>query len=92
MKKFRKFLRAVFLIVLLAAVLTGVLMAIPQNTGGEYDCLIVLGTTVEGNEPSRMLQDRIDAAYAILSADESLTCIVTGGKGSDENLSEAQCM
>ena len=58
--------------------------------GGEI--LIVLGTTVNGTEPSPMLKQRLDAAVDYLTTYPEAQCIVTGGKGDTENLSEAQCM
>ena len=58
--------------------------------GGEV--LIVLGTTVNGTEPSPMLKQRLDAALEYLNAYPDAICIVTGGKGDENNLSEAQCM
>jgi uncharacterized SAM-binding protein YcdF (DUF218 family) len=58
--------------------------------GGEI--LIVLGTTVNGTEPSPMLRQRLDAALEYLNAYPEAVCIVTGGKGDEHNLSEAQCM
>ena len=58
--------------------------------GGEV--LIVLGTTVNGTEPSPMLRQRLDAAVEYLNTYPEAVCIVTGGKGDDVNLSEAQCM
>ena len=58
--------------------------------GGEV--LIVLGTTVNGTEPSPMLKQRLDAAVEYLNTYPDAICIVTGGKGDAENLSEAQCM
>ena len=58
--------------------------------GGET--LIVLGTTVNGTEPSPMLRQRLDAAIEYLNDYPDARCIVTGGKGDDVNLSEAQCM
>ena len=58
--------------------------------GGET--LIVLGTTVNGTEPSPMLRQRLDAALEYLNAYPDAVCIVTGGKGDEVNLSEAQCM
>lgn len=56
------------------------------------DVLIVLGTTVDGIEPSPMLRQRLDAAVDYLNANPNAQCIVTGGKGDEHNLSEAQCM
>ena len=58
--------------------------------GGEV--LIVLGTTVNGTEPSPMLKQRLDAAVEYLNTYPDAICIVTGGKGDAHNLSEAQCM
>lgn len=58
--------------------------------GGEI--LIVLGTTVNGTEPSPMLRQRLETAVEYLNAYPDAQCIVTGGKGDAENLSEAQCM
>ena len=58
--------------------------------GGEV--LIVLGTTVNGTEPSPMLRQRLDAALEYLNTYPEAVCIVTGGKGDENNLSEAQCM
>ena len=58
--------------------------------GGEI--LIVLGTTVNGTEPSPMLRQRLDAALEYLNTYPEAVCIVTGGKGDEHNLSEAQCM
>ena len=59
---------------------------------GEFDYLLVLGTVVDGTEPSPMLADRIQAAYDYLTAHPDTICIVSGGKGDEVNLSEAQCM
>lgn len=58
--------------------------------GGQV--LIVLGTTVNGTEPSPMLKQRLDAAVEYLTVWPDARCIVTGGKGDEKNLSEAQCM
>ena len=54
--------------------------------------MIVLGAGINGSTPSRSLQDRIDAAYAYLTEHPQVQCIVSGGQGPGENLTEAQCM
>lgn len=61
-----------------------------ENT--DTDLLIVLGCQVNGTEPSLMLRQRLDAAVEFLHEHPHADCIVTGGKGDGENLSEAQCM
>ena len=78
-------------LVLAAGIYTGHLISQRTVSGGESDYVIVLGCTVEGTEPSVMLQDRINAAYAYLQESDAI-CIVSGGMGDDENITEAQCM
>lgn len=64
-----------------------------RGTGSQHaDVLIVLGCQVNGTQPSRMLRQRLDAAVHYLNTNPDTDCIVTGGKGNGENLSEAQCM
>ena len=58
----------------------------------EADLLIVLGCQVRGDEPSLMLRQRLDAAVVYLNTYPDAGCVVTGGKGDGENLSEAACM
>ena len=53
---------------------------------------LVLGTEVHGTEPSPMLADRIRGACDYLTAHPGTICIVSGGKGDEVNLSEAECM
>lgn len=55
-------------------------------------CAVVLGAKVNGTEPSRSLQERIDAAFDYLVSHPDAIAVVTGGKGSDERISEAECM
>lgn len=51
----------------------------------------VLGARVlTGGEPSASLRTRLDAAIVQLEKDPSARCIVTGGKGADEPITEAQ--
>ena len=54
--------------------------------------VIVLGCQVKGNKPSLMLERRIEAAAEYLKAHPDAICICSGGKGSDESISEAQCI
>lgn len=79
---------------LLTAAVTGVLIANAaagaQNAKCDY--VIVLGAGVNGTVPSLSLQDRINAAYDYLAADPRVICIVSGGQGSGEDITEAQCM
>ena len=54
--------------------------------------VIVLGCRVRGTRPSRMLARRIQAAYDVLEKNPEMIAVVSGGKGSNEEISEAQCM
>lgn len=83
-------LAAVLLILLIPSVL--ILSASGGRGEPENDYLIVLGTTVNGTEPSPMLKQRLDAAVEYLNAYPDAHCFVTGGMGNEENISEALCM
>lgn len=54
--------------------------------------VLVLGCSVKGEKPSRVLEERLNAACDYLSQHEAVVCIVSGGKGADEKISEASCM
>ena len=54
--------------------------------------MIVLGCGLEGERPSQMLWRRLTAAQAYLQQHPDIPVIVSGGQGSDEIMSEAQCM
>lgn len=58
----------------------------------DFDYLIVLGAKVNGTAPSLSLGDRLDAAYDYLTIHPNVTAVLSGGQGSDEGISEAQCM
>ena len=84
---------ALLAMILLAFVVTGVvIMAKAQGSSGEFQYLLVLGTTVEGTEPSSMLSDRIQAAYTYLEAHPDVICIVSGYQSGKGEISEAECM
>ena len=58
----------------------------------EKTTLIVLGCKVKNDRPSLMLKKRLDTAYDYLSDHPEICAIVSGGKGNDEKISEAECM
>lgn len=61
----------------------------PKET---VDYIVVLGAKVRPDGPSVSLMDRIHAARDYLNAHPDVIAIVSGGKGTDEPMSEAQCM
>ena len=58
----------------------------------ESDVVVVLGCKVIGEGPSLMLHERLLAAESYLKENENAICIVSGGQGSDERISEAEAM
>lgn len=93
-KKLRCLLTVCVCIGLTAALITGVFVAKAclGDQDAEFEYLVVLGCGVHGTRPSRSLQDRIDVAYAYLEAHPDVICVVSGGQGPDEGISEALCM
>lgn len=98
----KKWVRYIFRAVLIIyamlvayAVTLSAFMIANMNDAPEKDgsrTVIVLGCQVRRDGPSLMLSRRIDAAYEFLSEDEKADCIVSGGKGDNEHISEAEAM
>ena len=61
-----------------------------QDESCEY--MVVLGAKVRHDGPSVSLMDRIWAAADYMDAHPDVIAIVSGGKGGDEPMTEAQCM
>jgi uncharacterized SAM-binding protein YcdF (DUF218 family) len=79
--------------ILLAAFITVFMIRAANNSpDGQPTTLVVLGCQVRDGRPSLMLRRRLDTAYDYLSEYEDVKVIVSGGKGDDEAISEAQCM
>lgn len=101
LRRFSKLVKALSTILTLLLTLgvivvsiTGVLIGVAASGEPEAKCqyIVVLGAKVNGTEPSRVLRERIDAAAEYLNANPGTIAIVSGGQGSDEGISEAQCM
>ncbi|MBD5130228.1 MAG: YdcF family protein [Ruminococcaceae bacterium] len=54
--------------------------------------VIVLGCQVKGENPSSMLAYRLIAAEEVLNAHPEAVCVVSGGQGNGEDISEAEAM
>jgi uncharacterized SAM-binding protein YcdF (DUF218 family) len=54
--------------------------------------VIVLGCKVNGEDPSRMLRYRLEAALTRLEESPDSIAILCGGQGPGEDISEAECM
>lgn len=83
---------AAVIILLLTIAATGqMLHAAGQKPEGE-PVMIVLGCKVNGERPSLMLQERLNAALDYLREHPETVCILSRGKGRGEAISEAECM
>lgn len=92
-KVVRTVLSVILALVLLASIATLVpILRGPTDLKSRSDYVIVLGAGVNGSEPSPILRDRIEQAAAYLKKNPDVICIATGGKGDDENISEAKCI
>ena len=56
------------------------------------DYIVVLGARVNGREPSGALRNRIQVAAEYLQDNPGTLAVLSGGRGDDEQISEAQCM
>ena len=54
--------------------------------------MLVLGAKVRNDGPSVSLMDRIKATAAYMEEHPQVIAVVSGGKGADEPMTEAQCM
>jgi uncharacterized SAM-binding protein YcdF (DUF218 family) len=77
----------------IAAVITGVIIVRTWNMPAvACDYVVVLGAGVNGTVPSMSLRDRLNAAYDYLMAYPNAVCVVSGGQGDGEDITEALCM
>lgn len=79
---------------LLLAAVTSVFIAKAGkgDPGTSCNYVIVLGAGVNGTVPSLILSERIGAAYDYLTENPDAICIVSGGQGPGEDITEAQAM
>ena len=82
----------VLVIAALTVSITAVMVSAILQPAAEADTVIVLGCKVDRNGPSRMLRERLDAAYDYLQENTDAVVIVTGGQGSDEPEPEGTAM
>ena len=80
------------LIVVLAVVETGCMISACTKTPEKNATAVVLGCRVYGERASMMLRERLEAAYEYLTENPEAMCVVSGGQGPREDISEAECM
>lgn len=80
---------ALILLFVVASVIMTVAACRPAQ---ENATVLVLGAGLRGDRPSRILRERLDAAYAYLIAHPEAACVLSGGQGPDEWCTEAAAM
>ena len=92
----RVLVSGVFSVIILAVIMAIIISFLMLNAALKEpegdETLIVLGCQVKGTSPSLMLTERLEAARTYLDEHEDACCILSGGQGPDEGISEAQCM
>ncbi len=58
----------------------------------EEATVVVLGCRVYGERASLSMVERLEAAYDYLTEHETAVCILSGGQGEGEDITEAECM
>ena len=79
-------------IALLVVAETGCMISANMKQPAENATAVVLGCRVYGERASLSLVERLEAAYDYLVENPEANCVVSGGQGSGENISEAECM
>lgn len=95
--KNHKVIRILVCVILALAVLWALVCSVLLLNAGlkapkDSDTVIVLGCQLRGDKPSKMLRQRLDKAYEYLLENPSAVAIMSGGKGEDEVMPEAQAM
>ena len=93
----RKWLLALLAMVVAGAVAFGALEAYislhsRDKAVGDPQVMVIFGCQMRRDGPSILLRDRLDTALAYWEEHPDMKIIVTGGKGDDEHVSEAQGM
>jgi Uncharacterized conserved protein len=75
-------------------IVLGVLMGTAAKRADrvDADALIVLGAAVHGDKVTWVLSNRLDTAADYLAAHPDTVCVVTGGQGDGESVTEASAM
>lgn len=90
----RKLLLGVFTVIFIIFLIVEANIVISMNSGEKCstDCLIILGAGIFSDQPSPVLQSRIDTAYDYLIENPRTIVIVSGGQGPGEKISEGKCI
>ncbi|MEI8199385.1 MAG: YdcF family protein [Eubacteriales bacterium] len=84
------------MVIIAALIITAELILIraniPMSNAPARSVVIVLGAQVVKSRPTLILAGRIEAAANYMAAHPDSVCIASGGRGADEDISEAKCI
>ncbi len=80
------------LAVISVSIIAGVVSCYGGNADTACDYVVVLGAGVHGETPSASLSDRLERALKYMNAHPDAVAVVSGGQGSGEDITEAECM
>ena len=83
---------SIVIIIILVLVFSVFMIKSTKQKPNGNPTVIVLGCRVYGERPSLMLMERLNAAYKYLIENDDAICILSGGQGDGESISEAECM
>lgn len=79
-------------IIVLVVVETSCMVTAASRQPEPNATLVVLGCKVKGEKPTLILKKRLEAAYEYLTENPDSVCVLSGGQGPDEGITEAECM
>ncbi len=83
---------AVTVIAVLAVTVCACMASAVSVSGSEGATAVVLGCRVYGERASLMLNERLEAAKKYLEENPTADCVLSGGMGEGETITEAECM
>ena len=89
---YRGILCGIALIALLVVVESGCMLYAANQKPEPGATVVVLGCRVYGERASLSMRERLEAAYEYLMEHGDSVCVLSGGKGDGENITEAECM
>lgn len=94
-KKMPKWLKIVLWSVISLAVVSSVFVTVygvTDTVNGDEDAIIVLGAAIRGETVGAQLAGRLDVAYECYLQNPDVLIVVSGGRGAQEDISEALAM
>ena len=79
-------------VAVVGGLITGLMIRAAVTPPEEGATVVVLGSKIYGDRPSRMLRDRLNAAADYLERHPTSNCVVSGGLGAGEACTEAYVM